>query len=89
MNVNYDSIHDLGSVAHIEEIAIRKEEQGKGLGLRMIQALSSIAKDVGCYKSILGCSAQNEPFYEKCGFKRGGLDMNQYYEEEKSSWERG
>jgi glucosamine-phosphate N-acetyltransferase len=89
INVNYDSIHDLGSVAHIEEIAIRKEEQGKGLGLRMIQALSSIAKNVGCYKSILGCSPQNEAFYEKCGFKRGGLDMNQYYEEEKSSWERG
>jgi glucosamine-phosphate N-acetyltransferase len=83
------SIHDLGSVAHIEEIAIRKEEQGKGLGLKMIQALSSVAKNVGCYKSILGCSPANEAFYVKCGFHRGGLDMNQYYEEEKNSWERG
>ncbi|KAN0089618.1 glucosamine 6-phosphate acetyltransferase [Hyaloscypha variabilis] len=82
-------IHDLGSVAHIEEIAIRKEEQGKGLGLKMLNALSSIAKEVGCYKSILGCSPANEGFYEKCGFKRGGLDMNQYYEEEKGAWERG
>jgi len=86
---DYSSIHDLGSVAHIEEIAIRKEEQGKKLGLKMIQALSSVAKNVGCYKSILGCSVQNEGFYVKCGFQKGGTDMNQYYEEEKNSWERG
>ncbi|KAE9365549.1 acyl-CoA N-acyltransferase [Stipitochalara longipes BDJ] len=82
-------IHNLGSVAHIEEIAIRKEEQGKRLGLKMLNALSSVAKNVGCYKSILGCGPANEGFYQKCGFTRGGLDMNQYYEEEKNSWERG
>lgn len=76
-------------MAHIEEIAIRKEEQGKKLGLNMIQALSSVAKNVGCYKSILGCSVENEGFYVKCGFKKGGTNMNQYYEEEKNSWERG
>lgn len=86
---NNPSIHNLGSVAHIEEIAIRKEHQGKKLGLKMIQALSSIAKAVGCYKSILGCSEKNEPFYVKCGFEKGGRSMGQYYEEAKSSYERG
>jgi glucosamine-phosphate N-acetyltransferase len=48
-----------------------------------------VSKNVGCYKSILGCDPKNEGFYLKCGFNRGGLDMNQYYEEEKNSWERG
>ncbi len=76
-------------MAHIEEIAIRKEEQGKKLGLKMLNALSSVAKNVGCYKSILGCSPANVGFYQMCGFERGGLDMNQYYEEKKNSWERG
>ena len=83
------SIHDLGNVAHIEEIAIRKEEQGKKLGLKMIQALGSVAKNVGCYKSILGSGLANEGFYKKCGYETRGLIMGQYYEEEKSDYERG
>ncbi|CZR62572.1 probable glucosamine-phosphate N-acetyltransferase [Phialocephala subalpina] len=82
-------IHNLGNIAHIEEIAIRKEHQGKKLGLKMIQALSSLAKNVGCYKSILGCSEENEPFYVKCGFEKGGRTMKQYYEEAMLAYERG
>jgi glucosamine-phosphate N-acetyltransferase len=74
------SIHNLASVAHIEEIAIRKEHQGKKLGLKMIQALVSVAKNVGCYKSILACSEENEPFYVKCGFEKRGRLMGQIHE---------
>jgi glucosamine-phosphate N-acetyltransferase len=55
----------------------------------MIQALGSVAKNVGCYKSILGCSLENEGFYHKCGYETRGLIMGQYYEEEKPSYERG
>ena len=44
------SIHDLGMVGHIEDIAVAKDQQGKKLGLRIIEALSGVAEKVGCYK---------------------------------------
>jgi GNAT superfamily N-acetyltransferase len=73
-------IHNLGLVGHIEDIAVAKNQQGKKLGLRIIQALDYVAEKVGCYKSILDCSEANEGFYVKCGFRRAGLEMAHYYE---------
>ncbi|KAJ5980501.1 Acyl-CoA N-acyltransferase [Penicillium waksmanii] len=72
-------IHSLGLVGHIEDIAVEQGQQGKKLGLRIIQALDYVAAQVGCYKSILDCSEVNEGFYIKCGFKRAGLEMAHYY----------
>jgi GNAT superfamily N-acetyltransferase len=72
-------IHQLGLVGHIEDIAVAKDQQGKKLGLRIIQALDFVAEKVGCYKTILDCSEANEGFYVKCGFKRAGLEMAHYY----------
>ncbi|THZ80671.1 acyl-CoA N-acyltransferase [Aureobasidium pullulans] len=69
----------LGQVGHIEDIAVAKDQQGKKLGLRIIQALDHVAEKVGCYKTILDCSEANEGFYVKCGFKRAGLEMAHYY----------
>lgn len=43
-------IHTLGMVGHIEDIAVEKGQQGKKLGLRIIQALDYVAEKVGCYK---------------------------------------
>lgn len=45
-----NSIHNLGKVGHIEDIAVAKDQQGKKLGLRIIQALDYISEKVGCYK---------------------------------------
>ncbi|KAF2083904.1 putative glucosamine-phosphate N-acetyltransferase [Saccharata proteae CBS 121410] len=73
-------IHGLGLVGHIEDIAVKRDQQGKKLGLRVIQALDFVAEKVGCYKTILDCSEANEGFYVKCGFKRAGLQMAHYYE---------
>ena len=44
------SIHNLGLVGHIEDIAVAKDQQGKKLGLRIIQTLDHVAEKVGCYK---------------------------------------
>ena len=44
------SIHNLGLVGHIEDIAVTKDQQGKKLGLRIIEALDYVAAKVGCYK---------------------------------------
>ena len=78
-------IHSLGLVGHIEDIAVAKNQQGKKLGLRIIQALDHVAEKVGCYKSILDCGETNEGFYVKCGFKRAGLEMAHYYEQASST----
>lgn len=78
-------IHQLGLVGHVEDIAVAKDQQGKKLGLKLIQALDYIAEKVGCYKCILDCSEANEGFYVKCGYKRGGLEMARYYNNNSSS----
>ncbi|KAJ3492511.1 hypothetical protein NLG97_g5343 [Lecanicillium saksenae] len=77
-------IHSLGKVGHIEDIAVAQDQQGKKLGLRLIQALDYVAASVGCYKTILDCSEANEGFYVKCGFRRAGLEMAHYHEGPKS-----
>jgi len=71
-------IHNLTSVGHIEDIAVDKSQQGKKLGLRIIQALTGISEAVGCYKTILNCSDSNIPFYEKCGFVKKENEMAKY-----------
>ncbi|KKY21707.1 putative glucosamine 6-phosphate n-acetyltransferase [Phaeomoniella chlamydospora] len=72
----YERIYNRGIVGHIEEVVVLKGEQGKGLGLKVIQALDSVAKSVGCSKLILNCSPENIPFYEKCGYEKAGQEMS-------------
>ncbi|KAI1737786.1 glucosamine 6-phosphate N-acetyltransferase [Xylaria scruposa] len=82
-------IHNHGKCGHVEEIAVLKEHQGKGLGLKIMQALESVATAVGCYKSILNCGPRNEAFYEKCGFHNSGFEMSKYFEEARDDYHRG
>ncbi|KAF9240059.1 acyl-CoA N-acyltransferase [Melanogaster broomeanus] len=71
-------LRGLGTVGHIEDIAVDKSQQGKKLGLRIIQALTHISENSGCYKTILNCSDANIPFYEKCGFSKKENEMAKY-----------
>ena len=71
-------IRNLGLCGHIEDIVISKEYGGKNLGKRIIETLKQIGQANGCYKLILDCSEQNEPFYNKCGFKKKEIQMVWY-----------
>ncbi|KAF7377591.1 Glucosamine 6-phosphate N-acetyltransferase [Mycena sanguinolenta] len=71
-------LRGLGTVGHIEDIAVDKEQQGKKLGIRIIQALTHISESSGCYKTILNCSDANIPFYVKCGFEKKENEMAKY-----------
>ncbi|KAI1097170.1 acyl-CoA N-acyltransferase [Jackrogersella minutella] len=83
-------IHNRGKCGHVEEISISKEHQGKGLGRMMIQALDSVAINLGCYKNILNCGLRNEPFYVKCGYRNdSGIEMSHYFQEERDAYHRG
>jgi len=77
-------LRGLGSVGHIEDIAVDKSQQGRKLGLRIIQALTGISENSGCYKTILNCSDSNIPFYEKCGFQKKENEMAKYAPEERA-----
>ena len=68
-------IHDGGNVAHIEDVVVSKEYQGKGIGEMLMKSLLDLAKDSNCYKTILNCSDEVKPFYEKIGFKRTSNGM--------------
>ncbi|KAF9787847.1 acyl-CoA N-acyltransferase [Thelephora terrestris] len=68
-------LRGLSTVGHIEDIAVDKNQQGKKLGLRIIQALTGISEGLGAYKTILNCSDHNIPFYEKCGFSKKENEM--------------
>lgn len=68
-------IHDGGLVGHIEDVVVRKEYQDKGIGQKLVKALLEYAKKKGCYKTILDCTDDLVPFYEKIGFKRYSNSM--------------
>lgn len=61
-------IHDGGLVSHIEDVVVSRDFQGSGVGKKLIEAALEFAKKSGCYKTILDCSEDVRPFYEKIGF---------------------
>ncbi len=68
-------IHDGRNVAHIEDVVVSKNYQGKGIGEMLMRSLLDLAKDNNCYKTILDCSDDVKPFYEKIGFKKTSNGM--------------
>lgn len=62
-------IHNGGLVGHIEDVVVDKEFQGQRIGEKIIKVLLEKSKNRGCYKTILDCTDDVRPFYEKIGFK--------------------
>ncbi|KAK0548650.1 Glucosamine-phosphate N-acetyltransferase-like protein [Tilletia horrida] len=76
--IEFKFIRGLGKAGHIEDIAVDPTVQGKGLGKKIIAALTAISEGLGAYKVFLDCSTENQPFYEKCGYKLVGVQMAKY-----------
>ncbi len=62
-------IHKGGLVGHIEDVVVSKGFERKEIGRRIVESLLDVAKDRGCYKTILDCKDDVKEFYEKIGFK--------------------
>ena len=62
-------IHEGGIVGHIEDVVVNKNFQGRRIGEKIVNYLLEYAKNRGCYKTILDCTDDVKPFYEKMGFK--------------------
>ena len=68
-------IHEGGCVGHIEDVVVRKEFEGQGIGMKLVISLLDIAKQRKCYKTILNCEDNLKPFYERIGFKQKSNEM--------------
>jgi GNAT superfamily N-acetyltransferase len=68
--------HQAGKFSgRIEDVAVRKDMQGKGIGLALIQHAIEQAKSFKFYKITLSCFPELTEFYKKCGFYRHDIGM--------------
>ena len=72
-------IHNMGKVAHIEDVVVDPNYRGTNLGKTLVKKVTDIADEANCYKIILDCGEHNEIFYKKCEFKRKGVQMARYF----------
>ena len=72
-------IHEGGLVGHIEDVVVRKGFERKQIGQKIIKSLLLVAKNRGCYKTILDCKDDVKEFYEKIGFKHESNGMRFNY----------
>ena len=68
-------IHNLGKVAHIEDLVVDKDERGKNIAQKLINKCIDYAKSENCYKIILNCNENLIKFYEKNNFYNAGYQM--------------
>lgn len=71
-------IHNMGLVAHIEDIVIHNNYKKQGLGKKIIDELINISIQSNCYKIILDCNEKNVNFYQNSGFKQKEIQMVKY-----------
>jgi len=72
-------IHNYGLIGHIEDIFIRENYRIFGFGKKLIDHLMKEGRHKNCYKIILNCNKEIEKFYEKCGLKKNGIEMANYF----------
>jgi glucosamine-phosphate N-acetyltransferase len=63
-------IHKGGFVGHIEDVSVDSDFHGKKIGQKIMEYLLKVSKKRGCYKTILNCTDDVKPFYEKLGFRQ-------------------
>ena len=68
-------IHGGGRAGHIEDVSVLGAAQGRGVGAALVRACLAEAERRGCYKTILDCTDDIRPFYEKIGFVRHASEM--------------
>ena len=68
-------IHEGGLVGHIEDVVVNEKFQGQKIGEKIMKYLLELAKNRGCYKTILDCTDDVKGFYEKLGFKHTANEL--------------
>jgi glucosamine-phosphate N-acetyltransferase len=68
-------IRNGGIAGFIEEVAVREDYRGKGIGEILIRELVKIAEELNCYKVVLSCYPERIDFYTRCGFEKETTNM--------------
>lgn len=68
-------IHHGGQVGHIEDVAVHRDYQRRGIGTALVRALTDEARKAGCYKVILNCFDHVAPFYYRLGYRQHDLGL--------------
>ena len=68
-------IHNGGLGGHIEDVVVRKDYEGRGIGIKLVTSMLERAKEKNCYKTILDCKDDVKKFYERIGFKHESNGM--------------
>jgi ribosomal protein S18 acetylase RimI-like enzyme len=64
--------------AIIEDVVIRKDLQGRGIGKEMMKKAMNLCSEKGCYKMVLSSNLSREAahgFYESLGFRKHGYSF--------------
>ena len=62
-------------IGHIEDVVTHPAYRHRGHGKALIQRLTAFAVEKGCYKVVLSCADEVQPFYTSCGYNREGALM--------------
>ena len=62
-------IHAGGIVGHVEDVAVNRAFQGRGLGKFLMEHVIADARAAGCYKVILDCGEHVQEFCKRLGFR--------------------
>lgn len=63
--------HDMCLVGHVQDLLVGEGQSGKNLGGRMLEALDRVARERGCYKTMVCTNESNEEFH----LERGKIDF--------------
>lgn len=61
-------IHCAALRGRIEDVVVDDEYRGKHLGGLLLETLTSLSKQLGCYKISLDCKQEVSSFYKKFGY---------------------
>jgi len=67
-------IHGGKSVGHIEDVIVNPHYRNQGIAQTILNKLVEYSKKE-CYKVILNCNPNMEPFYNKSGFEKKCIQM--------------
>ncbi len=73
--IEHKFIHQGGLVGHIEDVAVHREHQKKGIGAELVRHATDAAKRLGCYKVILSCFESKMLFYKGLGYRPHDVGM--------------
>ena len=70
--IQHNLSHCGRSIGHIENVVVDEDYRGQGISKLLEMDLLMVAKQRGCYKTVLNCKEKNVPVYASVGFNRTG-----------------